>query len=529
MKLNTKVTIMITLLISMTLMLSGLIVREWGLERERESLEVSLMNASILIADSDQIRRGLLEKNSDIIQPYVKSMTKKLKVVDFITVADMDSIRFGHIYDDRLGKKVSGGDDDRIVNSGESYTSIAMGTLGQSLRAFVPVYYEGEQIGYVVTGSFYSEILLHEKELSYIVLVSIALSILIGGYGAGILARMINKSLGNYEAEEIVNLFKYQNAILSSAREGILAIDTNKNITIANQSACEILKYGGSDIIGKPIERVYPQSGLVEALETGQEEIGREQVFKGTYILSNIKPIKNGAQVVGAMATILDRTELKKLAEEVTGVKVVLKALRANSHDFRNKLHVLSGFLQLGEYERAREFSRVIERENENLRELFSGKIMEPTIRELFIGAYNRATEEGIKFYLAEDSVIDVGCSLNMEDLVIVFGNLIENAIEAHAKDTTTKEDREVQVYLHCSEEELVIQVIDNGPGMTQTQCEKAIERGYSTKSGSAGVGLDLVNKITNRCKGTLNIDSEVGEGTTVTVILDKLAMKEHS
>ncbi len=55
---------------------------------------------------------------------------------------------------------------------------------------------------------------------------------------------------------------------------------------------------------------------------------------------------------------------------------------------------------------------------------------------------------------MAEDSVLDIGCSLNMEDLVIVFGNLIENAIEAHARDTVSKDDREVQVYIHCSQED---------------------------------------------------------------------------
>ncbi len=74
-----------------------------------------------------------------------------------------------------------------------------------------------------------------------------------------------------------------------------------------------------------------------------------------------------------------------------------------------------------------------------------------------------------------------------------------------------------------------MIQIIDNGPGMTQAQCEKALQRGYSTKTNSPGVGLDLVNKIVNRCKGTLSIDSEVGEGTTVTVTLDKFAMKDQS
>ncbi|GKT20922.1 hypothetical protein ADUPG1_004440, partial [Aduncisulcus paluster] len=94
----------------------------------------------------------------------------------------------------------------------------------------------------------------------------------------------------------------------------------------------------------------------------------------------------------------------------------------------------------------------------------------------LFIGAYNRAVEEGIKFYLAEDSVLNVGCNLNMDDLIIVFGNLIENAIEAHARSKVENDHKEVQVYIHCSMEELVVQVIDNGPGMTDQECEDAIK-----------------------------------------------------
>ncbi|WP_032796190.1 Spo0B domain-containing protein, partial [Streptococcus sobrinus] len=56
-------------------------------------------------------------------------------------------------------------------------------------------------------------------------------------------------------------------------------------------------------------------------------------------------------QTVGAIATFRDKTEVKHLAEQLSGVKMYANALRAQSHEFMNKLHVILGLVQLKEYD----------------------------------------------------------------------------------------------------------------------------------------------------------------------------------
>ena len=73
-------------------------------------------------------------------------------------------------------------------------------------------------------------------------------------------------------------------------------------------------------------------------------------------ILADRMPIVKNGRTVGAVAIFRNRTEMVRLAENLTGVNHVVEALRANTHEFMNKLHVILGLLQLEEYKEAERY-----------------------------------------------------------------------------------------------------------------------------------------------------------------------------
>ncbi|WP_392560668.1 hypothetical protein [Orbus mooreae] len=66
-------------------------------------------------------------------------MATSLSQAEFITIFDMNGIRFSHPDQDKIGQMIVGGDGDRVLK-GESYISTAKGTLGLSIRAFRPIF-----------------------------------------------------------------------------------------------------------------------------------------------------------------------------------------------------------------------------------------------------------------------------------------------------------------------------------------------------------------------------------------------------
>jgi sensor histidine kinase regulating citrate/malate metabolism len=108
---------------------------------------------------------------------------------------------------------------------------------------------------------------------------------------------------------------------------------------------------------------------------------------------------------------------------------------------------------------------------------------------------------------------------LAAQEMVTVLGNLIDNAMDACDRD-----DPWVEVTVALADARLLIRVADSGPGMDATTFERAMQRGYSTKSGSDaeqhGLGLALVAQIVKRHNGTLTAD--VTYGSVVTVMVDQ-------
>jgi signal transduction histidine kinase len=99
-----------------------------------------------------------------------------------------------------------------------------------------------------------------------------------------------------------------------------------------------------------------------------------------------------------------------------------------------------------------------------------------------------------------------------------LFSNLIQNAI--------AYTDAGSVVVTITSSKAVAVQVADTGVGIAQAELEHIFEPFYkadvsrNSHSGGVGLGLAIVKEIVDKHKGSIHIESELGRGTTVSVVL---------
>lgn len=198
-------------------------------------------------------------------------------------------------------------------------------------------------------------------------------------------------------------------------------------------------------------------------------------------------------------------------------------ALRSQSHEFANTVHVISGLLELGRTEEAVAF---IERSSYG--GLLTASAVAPGVRSpelaaLLLVKVITARERGVTLDVSEDSALgapttpDVS-SLHTDALVIV-GNLVDNAVDAVGPDG------QVRVLLHADGARLLLRVDDDGPGVPAHLHHQVFKAGFSTKvpgdrEHSRGIGLALVRRVVDRRDGEVVIGTGDLGGARITVEL---------
>ncbi len=510
--LNFKISILVIAIINVVLILVGIMIVNQTYQLEIRRTEEAAMDLAQSIARIPSISADIGKKNGvNVIQPLVEEIRKNTQA-DFIVILDMEGVRYSHPVADRLGQYFVGGDEKRVLTKGEAYISEAVGTLGASKRAFVPVYRDDRQVGAAVVGILVEGI---EEKIDAILrsfYIFLLWGDLLGIVASIFLGNNVKKSIFGLEPREIAMLLEEKNAIIDSLKEGVVAIDKNKKITLVNREAKKILDYE-REIIGMEIDQIIKSTRLPILLQTGQAEYNKEQVINDTIILTNRIPIKIGDEVVGVVASFNKKNEVQRMAEELTGVKRFVEALRSQNHEFMNRLHTISGLIQLGEYDKAMSLISKVSSEKQEITSFIINRIKVNEIAGLLLGKFDRANELKIDLKVDGNSSLCRKYSLEFKNsLVTIIGNLIDNAIES-LNDIDIKE-KKVYIGLFEEEENLKIIVRDTGAGIPEKLQTKIFERGFSTKAGhSRGIGLDLVKNNISLFEGHVALKSKVNQG----------------
>lgn len=496
-------------------------IMESNLKHEKGTKALSVAQS---ISNMPEIQKAFSSKNpSAIIQPIAEKIRKQVGA-EFIVIGNRQEIRYSHPDPNRLGQKMVGGDNQRVFK-GESVISESIGTLGPSLRGKAPIISDGKVIGVVSVGYLQTDI---EKEVAKIrrKIFITTMIILLGGLLAALLISLnIKRAIFGLEPKEIAWMYQEKHAILESIHEGIIAIDTNGRITVVNETAHKILNVPNDVLLrGKKIDDVIENTHLYEVVRTGLAEYDREFTIFGEVFLVNRIPIFNKKdEVIGAVASFRNKSELSNLIQELSHVKAYAEGLRAQTHEYSNRLYTLLGLIQLGSYKEAIDF---ISREVDVAQGFISflmKEIPDPIIAGFILGKVSLASELKIQFTIERDSSFrDLPEEISRDTLVTIIGNLVNNAFDAVRENG--KEEKRVSLFLTDLGKDLIIEIEDNGKGINNSISEQIFQNGFSTKNrqSNSGIGLSLVKEAITGLGGYIIFSSNEGEGTIFTVVIPK-------
>jgi len=304
---------------------------------------------------------------------------------------------------------------------------------------------------------------------------------------------------------QVFRMWRVRHAMLEAVREGILAIDAEGRIVIANAEANRVFRAAGltQNPIGQDVQGFLPRSRLGYVLLRGMPLYDQDYDLNGTALLVNYVPVRVNGRILGAIATFRDKTEMKQLADKLTGASFFAEALRVQTHEFMNKLHVILGLLHTGQTE---ELVGYVERISDAFQVevgAVSSHVKEPILAGFLLSKLSLAREHNVQFSISADGVVLPPLHPEViDDIITIVGNLVDNSFDA----VQTVDHKQIVLSLRYADYRLAISVWDNGGGIQEKEVDTIFEKGYSSKGDSRGYGLYLVQKTVERCGGRLEL-----------------------
>ncbi|TMF94857.1 MAG: sensor histidine kinase [Chloroflexi bacterium] len=443
---------------------------------ERQQLDNEYEQRALVIAESvasnDDVVESLQVKDPD---HHIQRLAESVRIATnalYVVVTDRNGIRYSHPNPAQIGQPV-GTPIPPDVLAGHTWVGIQMGSLGNSARGKAPIMRNGEVIGEVSVG--YSETTINQQLLGQLptFALTVLLSLVLGVAASILLARWLKRQTFDLEPYEITGLLEEREASLQGIHEGAIATASDGTITLANDEARRLLGLP-TDCVGRKLSQVLPADRLLKFLSGGLKDEDEVLLSRDRVLVASRRGISVRGQEIGHVATLRDTTELTGLAQGL-GVEGLTDALRAQAHEFANRLHTIAGLVQI-------------------------------------------ASERGIELRVSDDTVI-ARSALDSEDLITVLGNLIDNAFDAAS---TSAADRWVSVSVTDKGGEVVMKVQDSGPGVPDGVDGLIFQEGFSTKNGAGrkrrGFGLALVSQIVRRTGGTVSVVNDRGALFTVRI-----------
>lgn len=339
--------------------------------------------------------------------------------------------------------------------------------------------------------------------------VYLGLGAALGLLASWLLSRRIKRHTRGLEVTEIAGLADHREALLHSIREGVVAVNTDGVITLLNDSAQELLAVS-ADAVGRRADSVGLDPAVEQFLLSGEEgrSAGDTVIATRTRVLAlNRRAATTRGEQIGTVTTMRDSTELASMQAQLSSHKSMTDTLRAQTHEFANQLHTISGLVQLGEYESVRDLVGTLTRRRAEINEAVTRNIADPAVAALLIAKTSLAAESGVALVIRDDSHLDALPPALATDVITVLGNLVDNAVDV----SVGSERKLVEVAVDMADrgDDLRISVADSGPGVPVHLRESIFARGVTSKPdvpGGRGIGLALVRLVSAQLGGAVEV-----------------------
>ena len=513
-RLSTQVVLLMVAILVLTLA-GGSLVVELNLHGQlNDQFEHRALSVAQTLAGEKSVAEQVADDGPggqlQVMATQVREQTGAL----FVVITNARGIRYTHPNAALIGTPVWYDDPEppssEPFRTGRVWLGIQRGSLGWVAAGKAPLFLNGRLIGQVSVGYPVANVTRQLGSALPSLILYLLGVLAVGVLAALALARRLKRQTFGLELGEIAALLQEREAMLHGIKEAVLGYDTGGRVLLANDAARDLLGLP-PDFAGRKLRYMLPPDRLADVV-TG-EVTGSDLLVlhKDRVLVANRMPITHNNQQLGWVVTFQDRTEsesLKRALDEVTGLA---DTLRAQSHEFANRLHTLVGLVELGHYAEAVEFVTGLSAARGELTDQLVEAIGEPKLAALILAKVSLAGERDVRLRLMPDSTVGHRITA-ITQVLTVLGNLIDNAIDAAA---LAPAPREVELTLVAAESDLLIRVRDTGPGVPPELRDKIFTDGVTTKSSLTGarrgLGLALVRQIVEGMGGMVSVGHDGG------------------
>ncbi|WLW55314.1 sensor histidine kinase [Streptomyces sp. YU58] len=472
------------------------------IDRSYEQRALSLAQTA---AAEPQIRRAMEYGGGGDVVQTVAERIRKASGASYVVVIDLHGIRHSHPDPALIGEPVG---DPIVVRDGRTHVGSDQGATGRSANGKAPLYGPtGTLVGEVSAGLPERDVLDELwRELPTFGLYA-AIAVALGSGAAFLLAGRLKRSTFGLELEEIAGLLQDREAMLHGIREGVIAFDPDGRITVVNDEARTLLGLGTA--LGSRLDEVLPDGRLRRTLDGTLTGTDLSVLTDDHCLVVNRMPVTLHGRELGAVVTVRDRTELVGLLRELDSVRGLTDALRAQQHEFTNRMHTVAGLLDIGNHDAAYAYAVESAGADQALTESVRERIGSALLVGLIVAKATVAAERGVRMDLSDDSALGEDPP-HLRRLLTIVGNLLDNAIDAAAGGPLPADGRVVRLTLVEAVDQVLVRVEDSGPGIPPGVAGAVFEDGWSTRPdrGTArrGLGLALVHRLVQGHGGTITV-----------------------
>lgn len=377
------------------------------------------------------------------------------------------------------------------------------------------------------TGQSSVDLLLVGASPSWVKLVKEAglgtLALFIGVLGiAAVAVRFALKHLRSatlgYSPVQLAAILEEQEAMLQGISEGVAGIDPSGTIRFFNSEAKRILKLPNHSV-GRPLRVLVRGARLRQAVSGEISGTDLPVVVGDSVVIVNRIQVTRGDQELGYVVTLRDQTEWEGLLKELDSLVGMTSALRAQAHEFSNKIHTIVGLIEIGRPDEAVAFATEISLAHASVSHRLRESVGDPMISAMLLAKTAAASERAVDLIIEEDSSVK-GRLISPAEILSVLGNLIDNAVDAASSEILqlgwkTSDRGWIKVLVRNHEDTLFIDLSDSGPGIPNDILPDIFTDGFSTKESRygarRGLGLALVKQVITHSGGSISVDNVPG------------------
>lgn len=320
--------------------------------------------------------------------------------------------------------------------------------------------------------------------------------------------------------------------ILKQVDDGIIVLDPAERVVMLNRTMRRAFDLGDEDVLGKGLDEVFSHEELLLALASGETGDGRLEVEgrDGRFYSLRVTKIRE----IGTVASLHDISYLKEL-DRLKGDFV-----STVSHDLRSPLTAILGYVELieraGEVnDQQAEFIRRVKSSVHATTDLIGdllnlGRVEVGIVEDMQSINLQEIVSESVEAIAGRVEQKSQSLRMNLQGKVpnIVgspvqlrqaVDNLIGNAVKY------TPEEGEIRVLLREEDEQVILHVADNGPGIPTDEQGRIFEKFYRASNvdedvPGSGLGLAIVKSVVDNHRGRIWLDSKPGDGSIFTLVL---------